>query len=63
MVIAVICNTDYVYKEMTRKAHYDYRLKLFRVTGTANIYTKWYDVDLAVKNVEQTVVTKRKPRN
>lgn len=62
VVIAVICNTDYIYKEDdTRKAHYDYRLKLGTgVTGTADIYTKWYDVDLAVKNVEQTVVTKKK---
>lgn len=62
VVIAVICNTDYVYKgDDTRKAHYDYRLKLGTgVTGTADIYTKWYDVDLAVKNVEQTVVTKKK---
>ncbi len=45
VVIAVICNTDYVYKgETTRKAHYDYRLQLVEgVAGTANIYKKWYD--------------------
>lgn len=48
VVIAVICNTDYKYLgEETRKAHYDYRLKLAEGTaGTADIYTKWYDVDL-----------------
>jgi hypothetical protein len=44
VVIAVICNTDYVYNgEVTRKAHYDYRLQLGAgVTGTANINSKWY---------------------
>jgi chitodextrinase len=44
VVIAVIANTDYIYNgESTRTAHFDYRLQLGTgVTGTANIYTKWY---------------------
>lgn len=44
VVIAVITNTDYIYNgESTRTAHFDYRLQLGAgVTGTANIYTKWY---------------------
>lgn len=48
VVIAVICNTDYKYLgEETRKSHYDYRLKLIEGTsGAADIYTKWYDIDL-----------------
>ncbi len=50
VVIAVICNTDYKYLgEETRKAHFDYRLKLVEgVSGAADIYTKWYDVDFPV---------------
>jgi hypothetical protein len=49
VVIAVICNTDYKYiGEETRKAHFDYRLKLGTgITGTADIYTKWYNVNVA----------------
>ncbi len=45
VVIAVISNTDYIYRgEATRKAHYDYRLQLGEgVTGTADIYSRWYD--------------------
>jgi hypothetical protein len=45
VVIAVITNTDYIYGgEATRKAHYDYRLRLVSgVTGTANVNTKWYN--------------------
>lgn len=45
VVFAVISNTDYVYTgEGTRRAHFDYRLKLGEgVTRTANIYLKWYD--------------------
>jgi hypothetical protein len=48
VVIAVICNTDYKYLgDTTRKTHFDYRLKLGTgVTGAADIYTKWYDVNL-----------------
>ncbi|SFF00872.1 Por secretion system C-terminal sorting domain-containing protein [Chitinophaga sp. CF118] len=45
VVIAVITNTDYIYNgETTRKAHYDYRLRLVTgVTGTASVNTKWYN--------------------
>jgi hypothetical protein len=45
VVIAVICNTNYIYKgEETRKAHYDYRLQLVKgAKRTANIYLKWYN--------------------
>lgn len=45
VIFAVICNTDYVYKgEETRKAHFDYRLKLGNgVESPADIYLKWYD--------------------
>ncbi len=45
VVFAVICNTDYEYKgEITRKAHYDYRLQLVKgVVRAASIYVKWYD--------------------
>lgn len=45
VVIAVITNTDYIYNgEATRKAHYDYRLRLVTgVTGTADVNTKWYN--------------------
>ncbi len=61
VVIAVICNTDYIYKgEETRKAHYDYRLKLVSgATGTADINTKWYNVKLAVENIAQYSLLKR----
>jgi chitodextrinase len=48
VVIAVICNTDYIYNgESTRTAHYDYRLQLGTgVTGTASVNTKWYATTL-----------------
>jgi hypothetical protein len=44
----VICNTDNKYLgDTTRKAHYDYRLQLGTgVTGTADVNTKWYNVNL-----------------
>lgn len=45
VVIAVVCNTDYIYEgEETRKAKFDYRLKLERgVYHTADPYVKWYE--------------------
>lgn len=48
VVIAVVCNTDFIYKsDETRKKHYGYRLQLGEgISGTADIYSKWYDVDL-----------------
>ncbi|MBN1306976.1 MAG: T9SS type A sorting domain-containing protein [Chitinispirillaceae bacterium] len=60
VIIAVICNTDYKYLgEETRKAHFDYRLKLDAgVTAAADINTKWYDVDL-VTSIEPTRETVR----
>ena len=50
VVIAVICNTDYKYLgDTTRKAHFDYKLQLGTgVTGTADVNTKWYNVNLPV---------------
>ena len=45
VVIAVICNTDYIYEgEATRKAKFDYRLTPGSgVTGTASITTQWFN--------------------
>lgn len=45
VVFAVISNTDYIYNgEETRKAHFDYRLKLGAgIVGTADIYQKWFN--------------------
>ena len=45
VVVAVVCNTDYVFKgDETRKAKYDYRLKLGEgITGAADISRKWWD--------------------
>jgi hypothetical protein len=66
VVIAVICNTDYKYLgDTTRKAHYDYRLQLGTgVTGAADIYTKWYDVNLPmVAMVPRETTPSRTPRN
>jgi hypothetical protein len=52
VVIAVICNTDYIYYgESTRTAHYDYRLQLITgVVGAADIYTKWYTNGATLKS-------------
>ena len=45
VIFAVITNTDYKYLgEETRKAHFDYRIKLVEgVKGTADIDKKWFD--------------------
>jgi len=45
VVIAVICNTDYLFEgDETRKAKYDYRLTLGTgIEGTADINRKWWD--------------------
>lgn len=45
VIFAVITNTDYKYLgEETRKAHFDYRLKLVEgVKGTADVDKKWFD--------------------
>ena len=45
VVIAVICNTDYIFEgDTTRKKHFDYRLqKVKGVTTVAQYTAKWYD--------------------
>ncbi|MCB1130149.1 MAG: hypothetical protein KDN05_03410 [Verrucomicrobiae bacterium] len=45
VVIAVMCNTDYVYEgEQTRTAKFGYTLDIGTgITGTADIHTKWWD--------------------
>ena len=45
VVVAVVCNTDYIYEgEQTRTAKFDYTLDIGAgITGTADIYTKWWD--------------------
>lgn len=45
VVIAVVTNTDYIYEgDETRKAKYDYRLRLKRgLYHTADPYIKWYE--------------------
>jgi len=46
VVYAVIANTDYIYKgDDIRKAKYDYRIKLGNGLSTADIYTKWFDLN------------------
>jgi hypothetical protein len=66
IVIAVICNTDYKYSgDTTRKAHFDYRLQLGEgISGTADIYTKWYDVNLpATSTVPHATPNSKQPQN
>ncbi|MDX8338986.1 T9SS type A sorting domain-containing protein [Draconibacterium sp. IB214405] len=57
VVIAVICNTDYVYEgEETRKAHFDYRLQLVEgIEGTASVNQKWYEYATTITNVPDPV--------
>lgn len=45
VVIAVVCNTDYIYKgEQTRKQHFDYRLKMGdNIYQPAKAQLKWYN--------------------
>ena len=45
VVIAVVCNTDYIYNgESSRTNKFNYTLTLGAgITGKANIYTKWFD--------------------
>lgn len=45
VVIAVICNTDYMYEgDTTRKKHFDYRLQKVKGVTTVAQYTgKWYN--------------------
>lgn len=57
VVIAVICNSDYVYEgEETRMAHYDYRLQLVNgFEGKASVNQKWYDYTSTIINVPDPV--------
>ena len=54
VVIAVVCNTDYKYLgEQTRKAHYDYRLRMGEnVYQPAKAQLKWYDYKATVKDTQ-----------
>ena len=60
VIFAVICNTDYIYQgEVTRKAHFDYRLQFVTgVTEAANINTKWYQWD---KNLTSSTGIEKPP--
>jgi hypothetical protein len=53
VVIAVICNTDYVYEgEQTRKTHFKYQLQLVKgIVDKASVYKKWYDYQAVITNV------------
>ena len=53
VVIAVITNTDYIYRgEASRTTKYDYRLDLVKgVVETANIDQKWYDWELVLPSI------------
>ncbi len=53
VVIAVITNTDYIYKgEETRKAHFTYKLKLLKgVYRKASVYKKWFNYDETIVDV------------
>ena len=56
VVIAVICNTDYVFEgETTRKAHFDYRLQLVEGLSKASVYKKWYDYKTPIVDVADPV--------
>lgn len=52
VVIAVVCNTDYIYKgEDTRKTHYDYRLQMGEnVYQPAKAQLKWYNYRQSIKD-------------
>ncbi len=59
VVFAVICNTDYIYEgEETRKAHFDYRLKIvdgIKERGHWNV--RWYQWDKKLNNLTLPVAT------
>lgn len=52
VVIAVVCNTDYIYKgEDTRKSHFDYRLKMGQnVYQPAKAQLQWYNYRQTIKD-------------
>ena len=54
VVIAVVCNTDYIYKgEETRKKHFDYRLRMGEgVYQPAKAQLKWYNYRSTIRDTE-----------
>jgi hypothetical protein len=52
VVIAVVCNTDYIYKgEETRKQHFDYRLRMGQnVYQPAKAQLKWYNYRSVIRD-------------
>ena len=54
VVIAVVCNTDYIYKdESTRKKHFDYRLKMGQnIYQPAKAQLKWYNYRSTIRDTE-----------
>jgi len=54
VVIAVVCNTDYIYKDdSTRKKHFDYRLKMGQnVFCPAKAQLKWYNYKSVIRDTD-----------
>jgi len=54
VVIAVVCNTDYIYQgEQTRKQHFDYRLKMGQnIYQPAKAQLKWYNYRSTIRDQE-----------
>ena len=54
VVIAVVCNTDYIYRgEQTRKKHFDYRLRMGRnIYQPAKAQLKWYSYKTIIRDTE-----------
>ena len=54
VVIAVVCNTDYIYRgEQTRKQHFDYRLKMLdNIYQPAKAQLKWYNYRSNIRDTE-----------
>ena len=58
VVIAVVCNTDYIYYgDETRKAHYDYRLKMGQnIYQPAKAQLQWYNYRNTIKDNTFTAI-------
>ena len=58
VVIAVVCNTDYIYKgEQTRKQHFDYRLKMGQnIYQPAKAQLKWYNYRSTIRDNTFTAI-------
>ena len=54
VVIAVVCNTDYVYRgDQTRKKHFDYRLRMGQnIYQPAKAQLKWYNYKSTIRDTE-----------